>query len=214
MEISFIDAALGKVAAWNITYNEKCSSCNGKGGRMSIYSNCKGSGMVAGYTQSIFGQKIRTDMACPKYSGRGEIVIEKCYFCNGKGYIKVQKDIEIKIPAGISDGQQICLAGKGGVGYNGEENGDLYLEISIKPHDFFERKGDDIHVTMSVSVIGLMMGTDIKVPTIYGDIILKIPSGMQPTQIFKINEKGIRNVNNTYTIGNQYVHLDVKVPKK
>ena len=211
IEISFMDAVLGKTITMNITYNEKCSLCNGKKGDTNICPDCNGEGVINGYRQTIFG-RMQTKITCSRCFGNGEIVINKCYSCNGKGFKKINKDINVKIPAGINNGQQIRLQGKGGCGSNGGDNGDLYLEIIVKPHNFFKRENDDIHLTIPISSIDAILGITVEVPTIYGNVSLKIPSGTQPTQIFKLKGKGVKNIRSQY-VGNQYVHLVLKTPE-
>ena len=213
IEISFMNAVLGTTISMNITYNEKCSSCNGKKGKTIICSNCNGRGVINGYRQTIFG-RMASQITCPKCSGNGEIIISKCPSCNGKGFNKVKKNIDVRIPAGIDNGQRIRLQGKGGSGSNGGDNGDLYLEIIVKPHRFFLRKGNDIHLSIPISSIDAILGITVDIPTIYGNVSLKIPSGTQPTQIFKLKGKGVKDVHNQYITGDQYVHLLFKTPEK
>ncbi len=149
---------------------------------------------------------------CPLCGGSGRIITNRCNTCNGKGYNKVKTSLEVKIPAGINEGQQIRLSGKGSRGANGGPNGDLYLEVAIEKHDVFERDGNDIHLSVPLSFVDLALGTEIDVPTVYGTVNLKIPSGTQSTQVFKLKGKGVRDMRSSSSYGDEYVHIDVKTP--
>jgi len=211
VKISFMDAIMGKTISLNLTYDEMCTSCHGEGGDTQTCSNCGGSGYVMGQRNSFFGM-MQTQEVCPLCNGTGKIINNRCSSCNGKGYNKVKKSIDVKIPAGINEGQQIRLQGKGERGRNGGPNGDLYLEIVIEKHNSFKRDGNDIHLTVPLSFVDASLGTEIDIPTVYGTVSLKIPSGSQPNQVFKLKGKGIKDMR-TSTPGDQYVHLDIKTPE-
>ncbi|MBP5301461.1 MAG: molecular chaperone DnaJ [Bacilli bacterium] len=213
VKISFMEAVLGTNISMNVTYNEKCSVCGGKGGKTQICSNCNGSGVVNRYKQTFFGNT-QVQETCSKCSGSGEIIVDRCSFCKGKGFNKTASKIDVKVPAGINSGQQIRLSGKGGSGINGGENGDLYLEFFVQPHEFFEREGNDIHVEIQMSSIDIILGDKVKVPTIYGDIFLTIPQSTQPTEIFRLRQRGVKDVRRPNIIGDQYVHLKITTPTK
>ena len=132
-------------------------------------------------------------------------------FRNGKGYKKIKKDVEVNIPAGINNGQQIRLAGKGERGYNGGENGDLYIAILVTESKTFQRKGNDIYISKDVDFVDCCLGEKITVPTVYGDTILEINSGTQPGQVYKLKGKGVKDIRgNGY--GDEYVTINVKIP--
>jgi len=210
IRISFMDAINGKSINLNLTYDEMCEHCHGQGGDTSTCSHCGGSGYVIGQRQSFFGM-MQTQEVCPVCGGKGKVINSKCSYCSGKGYNKVKKTLEVKIPAGINDGQQIRLSGKGNRGVNGGPNGDLYLEISIESHKSFKRDCNDIHISVPISFVDAALGCEIEVPTVYGSVNLKVPAGSQPNQVFKIKGRGVKDMRSSNP-GDQYVHLDIKTP--
>jgi chaperone protein DnaJ len=214
IKISFVDAALGTTISLPITYDEQCEHCHGTGAKDgTAYEKCPdcgGQGVVLTQQRSIFGI-IQSQMACPRCHGTGRIIRETCPYCNGNGYTRVKKTIDVKIPAGINNGQQIRVAGKGNRGSNGGNNGDLYLEIIVSSHDNFEREGNDIHLTVPIDFIDICLGVTLTIPTLYGDVEMKIPAGTQPNQVFKIKNKGVKDVRGS-NYGDEFVHLNVKTP--
>ena len=210
IKISFMDAINGKTVSLNLTYDEMCEHCHGEGGSTQTCTHCGGSGYVIGQKNTFFGM-MQSQEVCPLCGGKGKIINNRCSSCNGKGYNKIKKTLDVKIPAGINAGQQIRLAGKGERGNNGGPNGDLYLEIVVEPHRSFTRDGNDIHLTIPLSFIDAALGIDVDVPTVYGSVSLKIPSGTQPNQVFKLRGKGVKDMRNG-TPGDEYVHLDIKTP--
>jgi len=214
IKISFVDAALGTTISLPITYDETCEHCHGTGAKngtaYDTCPDCGGHGVVLTQQRSIFGI-IQSQAVCPRCHGTGKIIRENCTACGGKGYNRVKKTIEVKIPAGINNGQQIRVAGKGNRGANGGTNGDLYLEVVVAPHQNFEREGNDIHLTVPVDFIDVCIGTVLTIPTLYGDVDMKIPAGTQPNQIFKIKGKGVKDVRGS-NFGDEFVHLNVKTP--
>ena len=212
VKVSFMDAINGKNITLNLTFDEMCDACHGQGGETTTCTNCGGSGYVIGQRQSFFGM-MQTQETCPLCGGKGKIINHRCNKCDGKGYNKVKKSFDVKIPAGINNGQQIRLAGKGSRGHNGGPNGDLYLEIVVEKHRNFERDGNDIHISIPLSFVDAALGTSIEVPTVYGSVELKIPESTQPSQIFKLKGKGVKDMRSGNP-GDQYVHLDIKTPDK
>jgi len=214
IKISFVDAALGTTISLPINFDESCPDCNGTGAKngsaFETCPQCGGHGVVLTQQRTIFGV-MQSQTTCPRCGGSGKIIKEVCPTCAGKGFKHVKKTIDVKIPAGIANGQQIRVAGKGGRGTNGGPNGDLYLEVVVAPHQSFEREGNDIHLTIPIDFIDICLGASITIPTLYGDVEMKIPAGTQPTQIFKVKGKGVKDVRgNSY--GDELVHLNVKTP--
>lgn len=210
VKINFMDAIMGKTISLNLTYEEMCQHCHGEGGETTTCSNCGGTGYIMSQRSTFFGM-MQAQEVCPVCGGKGKVINSRCNYCNGHGYNKVKKTLDVKIPAGINNGQQIRLQGKGGRGNNGGPNGDLYLEIIVDKHNTFKRDGNDIHLDIPISFVDAALGTEIEVPTVYGSVNLRIPSGSQPTQIFKLKGRGVRDMRNG-TPGDEYVHLDVKTP--
>ncbi len=216
IKINFMDAINGKTVPITINYDEQCASCKGTGAKngtdYQTCPHCNGRGRVVKQTQTFFGT-MQTETTCPYCGGTGKIINTKCPDCGGKGYKRVKKEKEINIPAGIQSGQQIRIQGMGERGSNGGPNGDLYIEVIVAEHNLFKREGNDIHITIPLDFIDAVLGNTISVPTVYGDVNLKIPAGTQPNQIFRLKDKGVKNLRgNDY--GDEYVHIDLKIPTK
>lgn len=215
IKISFMDSVNGKKIELPITFDETCSSCNGTGAEspndIVTCSSCNGTGYVRQRTQTIFGA-METQTACPTCGGQGKTIKNKCNSCGGKGFKKTKTKIEVNIPAGINNGQQIRVSGKGERGLNGGPNGDLYIEVNVTKDNFFERKGNDIHVELSMNMVDAALGCVVEIPTVYGKVDLSIPEGSQSGQILKMRGKGFKDLRSS-NYGDQYVHLKVETPK-
>ena len=216
VEISFMDSINGKKVKLTVNYDQTCSKCNGTGAKDSssikTCSKCNGRGSIVRQQQTIFGV-MQSETTCPDCGGTGKVVAEKCSECLGKGYKRVKSELDVNIPAGITNGQQIRIAGKGERGYNGGPNGDLYLEVIVKQHEYFTRKGNDIHINATIDLVTECLGAKITVPTVYGDIEVNVPEGTQPNAILKVKGKGVKELNSS-NYGDQYIHLQVKTPTK
>ena len=216
VEISFIDSINGKKVKLTVNYDQTCSKCNGTGAKDSssikTCSKCNGRGSIVRQQQTIFGV-MQSETTCPDCGGTGKVVAEKCSECLGKGYKRVKSELDVNIPAGITNGQQIRIAGKGERGYNGGPNGDLYLEVIVKQHEYFTRQGNDIHINVPIDLVTACLGAKITVPTVYGDIEVNVPEGTQPNAILKVKGKGVKELNSS-NYGDQYIHLQVKTPTK
>ena len=216
IRVPFMDAILGKKVLVPVEYDEPCKTCGGTGAKspsdIKTCPHCNGRGYVTGTHRSIFGV-METRQVCPDCGGSGKIITSKCPDCGGKGYNHVKRDIEVNIPAGINQGQQIRLRGKGGHGINGGENGDLYLEIVIVPHASFKRDGNDIHIDIPISFVDATLGKKIDVPTVYGDCEVEIPAGTQPNQVLRLKGRGIKDMRKG-TPGDEYLHIQIKTPTK
>lgn len=214
IKISFMESINGSKVSIPLTYDEKCEKCNGTGAKdgssFETCHTCRGSGRVLTQQRSIFGI-IQQESICPECHGKGKIVKEACSECGGKGYNRVKKNIEVNIPAGIASGQQIRVQGKGERGENGGENGDLYIEVLVSPHQYFERKGNDISLTIPLDFVDACLGTNVTIPTVYGEVDLKIPAGSQPNQVFRLKDRGVRDLRGN-GVGDQYVKLNIKTP--
>ena len=216
MSIDFLDAIHGSKKSIKLTIDKKCDSCSGTGAKSAsdvvTCAKCNGSGRVTIQSRTPFGMMQRVG-TCPDCNGTGKIIKTKCQNCGGSGYKSVDETIDINIPKGIQTGQQIRVQGYGERGSNGGDNGDLYIEINVKPHKYFEREGNDIYIEVPLSAIDATLGTTIDVPTCYGDVELKVPSGTQPDQLLRIKNYGVESLRGS-TKGDQYVKVKIEIPKK
>ena len=214
MSIDFMDAIKGATYSISLNIDETCPNCHGNGAKdansIKTCSQCNGRGYVRIQRRSLFGV-IESQEACPTCGGNGKVISERCPNCGGKGYIRKKKDIDVKVPAGINSGQQVVVHGYGERGINGGDNGDLLVEINIKPHQVFKREGNDIHMELPVDFADAALGTKIDIPTVYGEVELNIPSGTQPGQIIKLKGCGVKDLRSGRP-GDQYVHVKVIVP--
>lgn len=214
IKIDFMDAINGRDVELTIEVDEMCPSCNGTGANtpsdIVSCSQCQGRGYVSVRRQSLFGT-INSQETCPSCQGRGKTVKEKCKACGGKGYNHKKKTITVHIPAGIKSGQQIISRGNGERGANGGTNGDLYIEILVKEHQYFKREGNDISLEIPLDFVDACIGTKIDVPTVYGDVTLTIPAGSQPNQVLRMKGCGVKDLRSGKP-GDQYVKLKIQVP--
>lgn len=215
-KINFMDAINGKeITLSNYSYEKECHSCHGTGAKSAsdvvTCPHCNGTGRIVTTRQTMFGA-MQQESVCNYCNGTGKMIKNKCSSCNGTGKEKVKEDIKVKIPAGINDGQQIRVPGKGQSGVNGGGNGDLYIEVSIAKHNYFERVGNDIHITIPLNFEDAILGTNIEIPTVYNDKVeLKIPAGIQPNTVLRMKGKGVIGLK-TKVAGDQFVHIDIKTP--
>ena len=214
VRINFMDAINGTTISIPLDFDEKCDKCYGTGAKtpndIETCSHCNGTGSVRTRQQTLFGT-VETQTECPHCHGTGKVIKNKCDACNGKGYKHVHSNVDVKVPAGINEGQQIRVPNKGERGTNGGSNGDLIIEVTIKKHDNFERDGDNIHIEVPVSMVDAALGITITVPTVYGEVEVKVPSGTQSGQILKVRGKGVKNVK-TGIYGDQFIHVKVVTP--
>ncbi len=215
MEISFEDAAFGTEKTIRIPRQETCQTCDGSGAKPGsnpkTCPKCDGSGQIRVNQRTPFGNmaQIKT---CDRCQGRGEIIDNPCPDCNGEGRVNRRRDIKVEIPAGISSGQRIRLSGKGGAGKRGGPSGDLFVRVDVRPHDLFERKGDDVYYELPINFVQAALGDEIQVPTLEGEVKLKIPEGTQPGDSLRLKNKGINHLRSSGR-GDQYIKIKVVIPK-
>ena len=192
-----------------------CEHCHGSGsedGTTETCPTCKGHGQVLRTVSSLFGQ-MQTATTCPNCGGTGKIVKNKCTHCHGDGIVKGEEVIDIDIPAGVGEGMQLTLRGKGGAGPHNGVNGDLYVLIEEEPHPELERDGSNLIYNLFISVPQAILGTDAEVPTVSGKVRVKIAPGTQSGKILRLRGKGLPNVN-SYGSGDLLVYVNVWIPKK
>ncbi len=213
IEITLNEAAFGIKKTISVKKADKCDKCNGAGGtNLESCEECQGTGHVRQTRRTPFGL-FQTTTTCRNCSGSGQVITNPCAECEGTGKSVKTKKIEITIPEGVEDGQQLRLSGEGEAGYRNGRTGDLYIFIHVKAHKYFERHGNDILLEVPISFVQASMGDEIEVPTLKGKADLKIPSGTQSGTIFKMRSKGIPYLN-SYGSGDQLIRVDVQVPKK
>ena len=215
--VSFEEAAFGCRKEISFARVEACKECGSsgaaKGTKPETCQTCKGRGHVTVQQQTIFCYT-QTQKACSSCRGTGKIVKTPCQNCNGKGYIKVNKKLEVNIPAGIDNYQNIALRGQGSAGRNGGPNGDLIIEVRVKPHDFFTREGNDLYCEVPISFTEAALGRDIKIPTLGGGHEkISIPEGTQSGKSFTLKGKGIVDLNNPKRQGSIIVTVNVETPR-
>lgn len=213
MTISFDEAVHGCEKDINLDTVDNCPNCHGEGGFNSkTCPECRGSGTITSEQRTMFGSFL-SKTTCPECHGTGNIFEKKCPDCNGKGKIRKNKTITVTVPAGIDSGNRLRLTGKGEAGENGGRNGDLYLEFTVKDHDFYKRNEDDIYIDLPLTITEAVLGCTKEVPTIYGNVELTIPSGTQSLDKLRLRGKGIENVN-TKRKGDMYAVVKVIMPEK
>ncbi len=214
--ISFEEAVFG--CKKEVSYNriEKCADCQGSGAAAGsspeTCPQCHGQGQIRVTQQTMLGV-MQTTKACPNCRGTGKIIKNPCQNCRGTGMVRLRKKLEVTIPAGIDDGQQIRLSGQGSEGRNGGPAGNLYITVHVRPHAFFERDGIHVFCDVPISFTEAALGAEIDVPVLEGGTTTyKIPAGTQTGTQFTLRGKGIRQVNGRAT-GDLIFRTVVETPK-
>ena len=215
--ITLEEACFGVDKEIEINQKEPCSTCNGTGAKPGTSKekcqNCGGNGKVTVRQQSLFGM-VNSIATCPNCHGSGQVIKEPCLDCRGTGFQSVKKKIEISIPAGIDHGQSIRIRGKGEPGTNNGPRGDLLVEVFVKQHEIFERHNYDIYSTVYVPYHKAVLGGDVVVKTIDGEVAYNVKAGTASGTKVRLRGKGVPSIRNSKTRGNHYVSLIVDVPKK
>lgn len=213
MNLTFDEAVFGCKKTINVNVSEECPECNGKGGHNEkICPDCHGTGQRTVEQRTMFGT-FASRTTCSSCGGKGKTYESRCTHCRGTGKINQNKDIELKVPAGVNTGNRLRLAGKGEAGSNGGPNGDIYVEFSVKEHPLFERDDNDIYLVLPITITEAVLGTKKDVPTLYGNVKLTIPAGSSTNDKHRLKGKGVEDVQ-TGRKGDMYVILDVHIPKK
>ena len=214
LTITFEEAAFGCDKEINVQRIEKCDECEGsgckKGTTAEKCSECQGRGVVSTQQRTPFGV-MQSTAECPKCNGRGKLIHEPCEKCKGLGMVRRNRSISVSIPGGIDNGQTISVRGQGSAGANGGETGDLYVTVYVKPHEFFQREGASVLLTMPISFVQATLGTQLEVPTLDGNVKYTIPAGTQTGSVFRLRNKGISHLRGSGR-GDQYVSVNVVVP--
>ncbi len=214
LKLTFEEAVFGTEKEIDITRNEKCSVCSGSGAEPGskpvTCQTCKGAGEVRQVQQTFLGQMVQV-VTCPTCGGRGEMIEKPCPNCRGTGLERKTTRKKVNIPAGIDNGNQVRMIGEGQPGANGGPNGNFYIEIEVAPHRYFRRNGNDILLDIDINMAQAALGDEITIPTLDGDVKLRIPAGTQPGRVFRLKEKGVPILQRTER-GNQLVTVNVQIP--
>ena len=216
IRLTFEEAAFGVEKEIEITRDEQCQTCQGSGSKPGTTpktcSQCNGQGEVRQVHQTLLGSMVQV-ITCPRCIGRGEVIETPCPTCNGRGLERKTISKMVAIPAGVSSGVQIRLAGEGQPGIQGGPHGNFYLEIDVESHEFFRRQGDDILLDLDINLAQATLGDEIRVPTLNGDVELRIPPGTQPGKIFRLRDRGIAHLRGSGK-GDQLVTVSVQIPNR
>ena len=216
LEITFEEAAFGLEKEINLYRDETCDHCHGEGAEpgstVESCPECNGTGYVRFTQNTMFGQMVN-ERPCSRCKGEGKIISEPCKECRGKGTVKRNKKLKVKIPAGVDNGSRLRVSGEGEAGAKGGPNGDLYVYLYVKPHKFFERDGTTVLCEVPINIVQATLGADIKVPTLDGQVTMKVPEGTQPGKVLRLKGKGIPSLRGG-SRGDQLVRIKVVVPTK
>ncbi len=212
MELTLEEAAFGTAAQIRIPKLDNCGECKGQGTASGktpqACPTCRGAGQVR-IQQGFF----TLQQTCPHCRGRGAVVTDPCPACRGAGRVRSEKTLEVKIPPGVDTGDRIRLTGEGEAGDRGAPAGDLYVQVVVKPHDFFERDGSDLHCDVPIGIVTATLGGELEVPTLKGQATLKIPEGTQGGRRFRLRGLGVQSVRGG-SIGDLLCTVVVETPVK
>jgi len=211
--ITFEQAVEGATLPLRMTSDEACTTCHGTGAKPGtvpkVCENCHGSGMVTGTSGGVFAMT----EPCDKCRGRGMVVEDPCVTCHGSGRAPSSRTLQVRVPAGVKDGQRIRLKGKGGQGDGGAPDGDLYLIVHVAAHPVFGRKGDNLTVTVPVAYDEAVLGAEIQVPTMDGPPVkIRVPAGTPSGRTLRARGKG--GPGKSGARGDLLVTIDVQIPKE
>ena len=213
--LTFEEAAFGKEVELQFGKVENCAECSGTGAKKGTSPktcpNCNGKGQVRTVQNTPFGQ-FQSSRTCSRCGGKGTIIETPCPHCRGKGKVRRNVTETIQIPAGIADGQMVRRPGGGDPSPNGGPSGDLLVEVTVKPHEFFIRQGNDVLCDIPISFVQAALGDKIEVPTLDGKVLQTIPEGTQTGDKFRLKGRGIPSTRGRGR-GDHYVRVTVEVPK-
>ncbi|MGE5329501.1 MAG: molecular chaperone DnaJ [Deltaproteobacteria bacterium] len=215
-EITFEEAAFGVEKELSINRYYSCEECEGTGSKKGTQPErcnaCSGTGQIQYKTNTPFGQFVNVK-ACDKCKGEGKIITNPCPKCQGAGKYKNKVTLKVNIPGGIDNEQIISLRGEGEPGLKGGPAGDMYVVVTVKPHQIFKRQGFDVICDIPITFTQATLGSEIEVPTLDGKIKYSIPEGTQTGTVFKIKNTGIKNLRG-HGRGDHYFKVNIEVPKR
>jgi|CXWL01.1.fsa_nt_gi molecular chaperone DnaJ len=212
LELSFEEAVNGKEVKLKIPRWEQCQECSGTGARsaggLKVCPSCKGAGQLR-FQQGFFS----VSRACSQCEGAGQIISDPCQTCRGRKRVYVERALSVQIPAGIETGMRLRLANEGEHGVNGGPPGDLFVAVSVKPHHFFARAGNDITCDVPINLVTAVLGGKVEVPTLKGASIVKVPPGTQQDKTLRIKGQGVTSLKDHQT-GDQLIRVKIQIPTK
>ncbi|MBE7022039.1 MAG: molecular chaperone DnaJ [Ruminococcaceae bacterium] len=214
LTISFSEAAFGCEKEIQLYRVEYCPDCEGSGAKSGsevvTCSVCNGTGQVRSTQRTILGN-MSTVTTCSACGGKGKTIKDPCTKCAGKGKIKKSRTIKVNVPAGIDNGQSISLSGQGNVGDPGAPAGNLFVGVTVRPHELFKRSGFDVMCEVPITFVQAALGAELEVPTLDGKVKYTIPEGTQTGTVFRLKGKGIQMLRRSGR-GDQYVKVTVEIP--
>jgi len=212
LRITFEEAAKGCEKSFEIYRNELCDTCKGNGAKPgtkpTTCAACQGTGQIR--SSSGWMTTVRT---CPTCGGTGKVITDKCTGCGGSGRMRKKRTVNVKVPAGIDNGQTIIMNNQGEPGLRGGPNGDLYITVNVRPHKVFQRSGYNLLLEFPISFVTATLGGEVEVPTLSGPIKYKIPEGTQPGTEFRIKGAGIQQLRSSGK-GDLIMKVKVEIPKR
>lgn len=216
LKMNYEEIAKGANKTVKVKKYTSCTTCSGSGAKdknaVQNCSTCNGTGQVRKVTSTFLGQ-MQTVGTCPTCNGEGSTITNKCTSCKGEGRVYTEETINIDIPAGVQDGMQLSLTGKGNIGERGGSSGDLIVLIEEESHPELQRDNLNVIYDMHVSIPDAIFGSNVEVPTIDGRAKIKIPPGTQSGKIFRLKGKGFPSIN-SYERGDQLIHVNVWTPQE
>ncbi len=210
LKLDLETAVAGDSVTIDVATQVGCETCNGSGAKKgtepTTCSTCGGVGQVR-MQQGFFS----VQQTCPACKGAGTIISDPCEDCHGRGRVRKTKTLSVKVPAGVDDGDRIRLSGEGEAGRNGGPPGDLYVEVRVRPHKIFERTGADLACEIPLSFATATLGGEVELPTLDGNVSLKVPAGTQSGKVFRLRGKGVSTVRDA-RIGDLFARVAVETP--
>lgn len=215
IELEFEEAVFGLNKNIKIDHLETCPTCNGSGAKSGskpqTCQTCGGRGSVQQTTRTVLGHFTQI-VTCPHCNGKGTIISDPCTDCRGKGLKNVEKNIELKIPAGVDNGSKMRLSHEGDAGKNGGVAGDLYIVIHVKPSQYYQRDGMNVFTNLEIHPTQAVLGDTIQIKTLDGERNITIPAGIQQNEVVKIKGAGVPNISKPSIRGEHVVVVSIKTP--
>ena len=217
IRITFEEAVFGCEKELDLVLKDPCQTCGGTGAKPGTSPEtcpkCGGKGQVVYTSQSFFGT-VQNVQTCPNCNGSGQVIKERCGACAGTGFMSSRKKIQVSIPAGIDNGQCVRIREKGEPGTNGGPRGDLLVEVNVSRHPIFQRQDMNIYSTVPISYAQAVLGADIRVPTVDGDVVCTVKPGTKTDTKVRLKGKGVPSLRNSQVRGDHFVTLVIQTPEK